>query len=72
MNQCPLCQSDSHLFYEHKKRKYHQCNICFGIFVDKSLIPDANQEKSRYEEHHNDVENLGYQKFVSPITSNIL
>jgi len=71
-NLCPLCSSNSHIFYEYKKRKYHQCDNCFGIFVDKSLIPDNKEEKSRYEEHHNDVENAGYQKFVSPITKNIL
>jgi len=72
MNRCPLCNSDSKVFYEYKNKKYHQCNTCFGIFVDKSLIPKYKEEKSRYEEHHNDVENKGYQKFVLPITSNIL
>jgi len=40
--------------------------------MDEKLRPDSNSEKLRYEEHINDVEDKGYQKFVSPITSAIL
>ena len=73
MNICPLCESNSKLFYENieKNQKFHQCESCFGIFMDKSLILSNDEEKSRYEYHHNDVNDKGYQKFVSPITSNI-
>jgi hypothetical protein len=71
-NSCPLCNHESNIFFQHKKRLYHQCSNCLGIFIDKDLRPDLKVEKSRYEEHINDVENLGYQKFVSPITSAIL
>lgn len=71
-NPCPLCKSESTIFFERKERLYHQCNTCFGIFVDKSLLPDPNDEKMRYEEHNNDVEDKGYQNFVSPITNSII
>lgn len=71
-NNCPLCNGKSNVFFQHKKRLYHQCTQCQGIFVDKDLRPDLDVEKSRYEEHINDVEDLGYQKFVSPITAAIL
>ena len=40
--------------------------------MDKNLRPNSETEKLRYEEHINDVENEGYRKFVSPITSAIL
>lgn len=40
--------------------------------MDKNLRFDSVAEKSRYEEHINDVEDNGYQKFVSPITVAIL
>ncbi len=40
--------------------------------MDENLRPDASQEKMRYQEHINDVEDKGFQKFVSPITSAIL
>ncbi len=69
---CPLCNGNGKVFYQSKKRLYHQCTICFGIYVDKSLIPDSETEKQRYQKHNNDIENQGYQKFVSPITSAIL
>ncbi|MFC1565999.1 class I SAM-dependent methyltransferase [Candidatus Neomarinimicrobiota bacterium] len=62
----------STVFYKSKKQLYHQCNNCCGIFVDKKLIPDRETEILRYKKHHNDIENEGYQKFVSPITSAIL
>jgi len=40
--------------------------------MDKNLRPDREKEKLRYEEHINNVEDKGYQKFVSPITLAIL
>lgn len=69
---CPLCSSLGAVFYEFKKRLYYQCKNCEGIYVDKILRPTPDEEQMRYEEHINDVEDLGYQNFVSPITSAIL
>ena len=71
-NHCPLCNNTATVFYQFKKQLYHQCNNCFGIFVDEKLIPDREVEMLRYEKHHNDIEDEGYQKFVSPITSAII
>ena len=72
INKCPLCDSDSKIFYENKEKLFHQCNNCKGIFVDASLLSDSRKEKSRYEFHKNNVEDEGYQKFVAPITNSIL
>lgn len=41
------------------------------MFVDPEYILDNADEKMRYEEHDNDVNHPGFQKFVSPITSAI-
>lgn len=71
-SQCPLCFGKGTVFYEYKNQLFSQCTICSGIFMDKNLRPTVLEEKGRYEEHINDVENIGYQKFVSPITSAIL
>lgn len=35
-------------------------------------LPDAQTEIARYRTHNNDVEDLGYQKFVSPIVSAVI
>ena len=45
---------------------------CVGIFVDEGLRPDRITEKLRYQEHNNDINDLNYQQFVSPITEAIL
>jgi hypothetical protein len=41
-------------------------------FVDEAQLPDVTSEKARYELHDDNAQDLGYRKFVSPITKNIL
>jgi SAM-dependent methyltransferase len=66
---CPLC----HTLLEVKKNEaYHDCQVCGSIVKDKAYYLSAADEKARYEEHNNDVFDLGYQKFTSPITNFIL
>lgn len=69
MHLCPLCKSNSNNFY---KKVYYQCVNCYGLFRPAQLLPTLEAEKNRYETHNNDVENEGYQNFVSPITNAIL
>jgi len=71
-SQCPLCNGISSHFYQYKQQQYYQCSNCFGIFVDKKLLPGSETELLRYTKHHNDIEDDGYQSFVSPITSDIM
>lgn len=42
--------------------------MCHGIFLDQNHYVSSEAEKERYEGHNNDVNNVGYQRFVSPIT----
>ncbi len=44
------------------------CEECNGIFRSKEILPSADMEKARYEQHRNDINDIGYQKFVSPIS----
>ena len=69
MHLCPLCKSNSNNFC---KKVYYQCVNCYGLFRPAQLLPTLEAEKNRYETHNNDVENEGYQNFVSPITNAIL
>lgn len=71
-NTCPLCSSYGSVFYDKKNLLYYQCINCSGIFLDKKYWLSAQNEKERYLEHNNDIEDKRYQKFVSPITSAIL
>ena len=73
-NKCPLCDNntDNILFDKYTRRKFYKCNNCKALFADKDSIPNLDEEKTRYKEHINDVEDINYQKFVSPITNGIM
>ncbi len=66
---CILCNSGlSHILHIEKEHRFYDCSNCGSIIRDKDTFPDSNFEKERYEIHQNDVNDLRYQKFVSPIT----
>lgn len=68
---CPLCSHEASLFYKNADN-YFQCGECHSLFVDTKKRPDMEQEKERYELHSDDVEDKGYQNFVSPMTSAVM
>lgn len=65
---CPLCHSSGTYFF---KTEFLSCSNCGAIYKNKQFYIDATAEKKRYLEHNNDVEDIGYQQFVSPITNYI-
>jgi len=68
---CPLCTSEANHFYTDKKREFNFCSNCFAVFLNpKNYISEA-AEKKHYELHNNDVNDTGYQQFVSPIVDAI-
>ena len=69
---CPLCNSTATLFCEKPKHLFYKCNNCDGIFRPKHTFLTAEEEKSHYEKHNNDVFDERYQAFVSPIVEAIL
>lgn len=68
-NICPLCQDTGKSFY---KELFFKSPTCFAIFKNRQQLPDYSSEKKRYETHNNDINDLGYQNFVSPITQTVL
>ena len=68
---CPLCNTKSDIYYEDIK-KYYRCGCCKAIFMDRKSLSDIKSEKLVYQQHQNDINDKGYQKFVSPITDLIL
>lgn len=66
---CTLC--DSLLTYK-KDLYYYHCRCCKAIVKDKRYYLNREDEKARYLEHNNDVDDLGYQNFTSPITNFVL
>lgn len=69
---CPLCKSESNFFCEYKTKIYYNCSCCNSIFLSENQRLSYEEEKQRYEKHENNVEDKNYQKFVTPITSNII
>lgn len=66
---CPLCKQHGIPFYE---QEFFSCTNCLGIYKNRNYYISTEAEKRRYEEHNNDVNDLRYQKFVSPITNHVL
>ena len=64
---CTLCGTKSTLYSKKQHKRYYACPLCQGIFMHPDDYLTKEAEKSRYEMHHNDVLDLGYQGFVGPI-----
>ena len=69
---CLLCNESATVFCEKHNHLFYKCDTCQGIFRPKHTFFDATSEKNHYEQHNNDVNDLGYQKFVAPIVNEIL
>jgi 2-polyprenyl-3-methyl-5-hydroxy-6-metoxy-1,4-benzoquinol methylase len=66
--QCPLCHSKQLNTKEIIKSAFYlSCERCSLVFMHPDSHIATEAEKRRYQEHNNDVEDLRYQKFVSPI-----
>lgn len=68
---CILCKSGADLFYKHASVKYYKCRNCLSVFMDPECFPSQEEEKKRYEQHNNDVNDIKYQEFVMPIVNEI-
>jgi SAM-dependent methyltransferase len=66
---CPLCHSTWESFYN---EQFQKCSGCQSIFRCPEFFITPDKEKSRYEEHNNDIQDVRYQDFVSPIVEEIL
>lgn len=66
---CTLCDS---VLTNKKDVFYYDCDVCKAIVKDTQYYLNAEEEKIRYEAHNNDVNDLGYQNFTSPITNYVL
>lgn len=72
--QCTLCHSETTFFFysENYDRTYHQCKNCEAVLMAPEDYVTPEEEKARYETHNNDVNDPGYQRFVSPVVEKIL
>ncbi|WP_026038762.1 methyltransferase domain-containing protein [Myroides injenensis] len=66
---CTLCQT---LLHTKIDNDYYHCPTCNAYLKDEMLYFSKEKEKQHYEFHNNDVNDIGYQRFTSPITNHIL
>ncbi len=65
---CTLCNTPLNIKADDY---YFICSTCGAYVKDKQYYLSLAREKSRYEEHNNDVNDSGYQEFTAPITETI-
>lgn len=70
--QCNLCKSTSVTIFNTKNNNYYKCANCLAIYMDSESFVSKDKEIERYKEHNNNVNDLGYQKFVNPIVNKVL
>ncbi|GAA0299569.1 hypothetical protein GCM10009128_18160 [Psychrosphaera haliotis] len=70
---CPLCDHTkvAHYFTD-KKRDYLQCQQCSLVFVPAEFHLSTSNEKSEYDKHENQLEDLGYLTFLSRLAKPLL
>jgi len=63
---CPLCgdAGDKKKLAGADRRRYHCCPGCQLVFVDPVQLPPPDQERTRYQQHHNSIEDAGYVGFL--------
>lgn len=69
---CRLCSGETESVFKEENREFVVCNNCEGIQLLPEYFISPRAEEDRYLTHNNDVEDVRYQNFVSPITSGIL
>ena len=65
--QCPLCSfsGQNQKLTGPLKRTFYSCKNCGGIFVDHNEQIAADEEKDRYKEHNNSINDKGYIQFLN-------
>ncbi|MFO7951376.1 MAG: class I SAM-dependent methyltransferase [Bacillota bacterium] len=68
---CPLCGAIADYFSTFREISYYRCNYCKSVFMDPADHLNFEDEKLRYDQHNNDVNDAGYRKFAKPIVDKI-
>ena len=66
---CPLCHNYLNLRID---KEFFHCTRCRALVKDRVLLLSTSAEKERYLAHNNDLNDINYQTFTSPITQFIL
>lgn len=66
---CTLCGSE---LINKKDAFFYECTLCKALVKDDQHYLSASEEKAQYITHNNDVKDVRFQNFTSPITNYVL
>ncbi|WP_166838158.1 class I SAM-dependent methyltransferase [Rheinheimera pleomorphica] len=70
---CPLCDAKQvNFFQQDVRRSYYQCQQCMLVFADRASLLSATEELTQYQLHQNDVQDLGYRRFLQRLAGPLL
>ncbi len=67
---CPLCNNPNTQQRE-LSTQFYNCLNCSTVFRSAEFFLTSEKERERYLLHENDVEDKGYQQFVSPVVREV-
>ncbi|MGD9930728.1 MAG: class I SAM-dependent methyltransferase [Mangrovibacterium sp.] len=67
MISCPLCasQGDFAAITGLMDRVFRRCDNCNLVFVEQHFLPEREEEKARYDQHNNSIDEPGYVNFLN-------
>ena len=70
---CPLCKNEKNVLFEKAAaRNFFQCENCNLVFVPDEELVSIDDEKTRYEFHHNSIDDAGYRNFLNRLCSAVV
>ncbi len=73
MAPCILCKSSATSeYFRNEKHHFLICEDCTTVFRPPESWVSPSAEKERYLAHHNNVEDTGYKKFVTPLVQAVM
>ena len=69
MKKCIVCKNVKIKKFIVKNKLYWKCFFCFSVFLDKIHYVDMETERKHYLKHNNDLQDIGYRKFLSRLTN---
>ncbi len=64
---CVCLKGEIFLFYSEKGYNYWRCKKCWATYLDRSQLPNLQDEYKRYCEHDNDPSDPKYRKFLNKL-----
>ncbi len=69
LGDCPVCRARGLSFFQDGGRSFLRCPCCTLVFQASGCLPGPEEEKARYEAHHNDPAQKGYKKWLEAFAS---